>query len=231
MDFELIDPSPDDPVTMWSPTFSELAWIVEVLDRADVLSDEDPPIDIPARDHEEAEALDVLGRIADELALATDEVGLEIAPRREVLIKLLEIVDVEVAPKSVSAYAMFRDAQDEVADRRGSEEDRVPLYKLTDPGWIVTPEEAALLFAAARRAQRSASAVVPNLSGFEEIVIGEMRDLALEALSAAGLADAGPERADEVFAAGFDEEWAGDVLAAFLDLNRSAAEGGGYRGR
>lgn len=231
MDFELIDPSPDDPVTMWSPTFSELAWIVEVLDRADALSEEDPPIDIPARNHEEAESLDVLGRIADELAIATDDVGLTLASRREVMTGLLAIVDVNVPLASVEAYAAFRDAQDEVADQRGAVKNRVPIYKLTDPGWIVTPEEAALLFAAARRAQRSASAVVPNLSGFEEIVIAEMRELAPEALSAAGLADAGPDRADDVFVAGFDEEWADDVLAAFLDLNRSAAEGGGYQGR
>jgi hypothetical protein len=212
MEFEMI--AVDDEDLVFSVDVPGMAWLHEVMHRADALSDEQ--VDDPALpdgwDEITLERVSAFVGGARDLHLELSEAGFQVGELQRVLDALRAAIPDAPDDDLIAALAGYEDRVAAVVSRPGSKAGKVPAYKFeSQDGWLVGPEESRGLAAALKRAL--------DKRGDELFPDQEPRNPITEQL----------ERDDDEPMQLPSAEEAREWVGAWIAFNEEAAGKGGYR--
>ena len=212
MEFEMI--AVDDEDLVFSVDVPGMAWLHEVMRRADALSDEQ--VDDPALpegwDEITLERVSTFVGAARDLRLELVEAGFQVGELQSIVDALRgAIVD---APDDdlIAALLSYEERVAAIVSRPGSKAGKVPAYKFeSQDSWLVGPEESRTVAAAVKRAlDQRGEALFPDEEPQNRITEQLERD------------DDEPMQLPSAEEA---REWVG----AWIAFNEEAAGKGGYR--
>jgi len=200
-----------------------MSWMLALMNKAELLSDEEAPSIAPPEELEEtAELASILVAHAELLAIDLQEAGATLVSDdlHRVVAQLASLIEGGLDQEQLDVYWSYRRETMKALMATGTVDGRVPAYKFeSNDGWLVSPEECRIIAYGLRSAhdQRgdelfpteapAATDLVPGLSDFMGVEAAPMLE---------GFGVPEPDEAQELLL-----EWA--------DYNERAAGQGGYR--
>lgn len=212
MEFEMIAVEDEDLV--FSVDVPGMAWLHEVMRRADALSDEQ--VDDPALpegwDEITLERVSAFVGGVRDLHLELSDAGFQVGEQQGLLDAVRGVVTDAPDDDLIAALATYEQQVAAIVERPGSTAGKVPAYKFeSQDSWLVSPDESRALAAALQRAlDRRGDALFPDEEPKNRITEQLERD---------------DDEPMQLPAAEEAREW----VAAWIAFNEEAAGKGGYR--